>query len=193
MKKIIELSRLEGNRGQIAGVPVNPRKITPRNFDKLKNSIKRDPELLKYRGLLVAPHGDKFVVIGGNQRLEALRALGFTETTCEIMDDLEQIPEEDRAEVLRHRILADNAGFGENDDELIVEFFDDIADDYFEDRSMFENPQDYEKEDDRTLAEKFIVPPMSILDTRKGEWQARKKIWMRKVKNKGESRRAMES
>lgn len=150
MKKIIELSKLEGNRGQIAGVPVNPRKITPRNFDKLKNSIKRDPELLKYRGLLVAPHGDKFVVIGGNQRLEALRALGFTETTCEIMDDLEQIPEEDRAEVLRHRILADNAGFGEDDDELIEEFFSDIKGDY---ETLSDDDLDQEPEDEEEILE----------------------------------------
>lgn len=150
MKKIIELSKLEGNRGQIAGVPVNPRKITPRNFDKLKNSIKRDPELLKYRGLLVAPHGDKFVVIGGNQRLEALRALGFTETTCEIMDDLEQIPEEDRAEVLRHRILADNAGFGEDDDELIEEFFSDIKGDY---ETLSDDDLDQEPEDEDEILE----------------------------------------
>lgn len=150
MKKIIELSKLEGNRGQIAGVPVNPRKITPRNFDKLKASIKRDPELLKYRGLLVAPHGDKFVVIGGNQRLEALRALGFTETTCEIMDDLEQIPEENRAEVLRHRILADNAGFGEDDDELIEEFFSDIKGDY---ETLSDDDLDQEPEDEDEILE----------------------------------------
>ena len=28
-----------------------------------------------------------------------------------------------------------------------------------------------------TLNDRFVVPPFSILDTRKGYWQARKKVW----------------
>ncbi|KKW10250.1 MAG: ParB domain protein nuclease [Candidatus Gottesmanbacteria bacterium GW2011_GWB1_49_7] len=30
----------------------------------------------------------------------------------------------------------------------------------------------------KTLAEKFLIPPFSIFDTRQGYWQARKKAWL---------------
>ncbi len=39
-----------------------------------------------------------------------------------------------------------------------------------------------------TLEERFVVPPFSILDTRKGYWQARKKAWRHKIGDYGESR-----
>jgi len=39
-----------------------------------------------------------------------------------------------------------------------------------------------------SLNERFIVPPFSILDTRKGYWQARKKVWREKIGDMGESR-----
>ena len=32
-----------------------------------------------------------------------------------------------------------------------------------------------------SLADRFVIPPFSILDTRKGYWQARKKMWRSKV------------
>lgn len=39
-----------------------------------------------------------------------------------------------------------------------------------------------------SLSERFIVPPFSILDTRKGYWQARKKVWRERIGDMGESR-----
>lgn len=39
-----------------------------------------------------------------------------------------------------------------------------------------------------SLNERFIVPPFSILDTRKGYWQARKKMWREQIGDMGESR-----
>lgn len=38
------------------------------------------------------------------------------------------------------------------------------------------------------LTDRFIVPPFSILDTRQGYWQDRKKIWKDKICDKGETR-----
>lgn len=39
-----------------------------------------------------------------------------------------------------------------------------------------------------SLNDRFIVPPFSILDTRKGYWQARKKMWREQIGDMGESR-----
>lgn len=39
-----------------------------------------------------------------------------------------------------------------------------------------------------SLNDRFIVPPFSVLDTRKGYWQARKKMWREKIGDMGESR-----
>ena len=43
------------------------------------------------------------------------------------------------------------------------------------------------------LAERFIVPPFSILDTRAGYWQQRKKAWRAIIKDYGESRKGLVS
>lgn len=39
-----------------------------------------------------------------------------------------------------------------------------------------------------SLNDRFVVPPFSILDTRKGYWQARKKMWREQIGDMGESR-----
>lgn len=39
-----------------------------------------------------------------------------------------------------------------------------------------------------SLQDRFVVPPFSILDTRKGYWQARKKLWRNKIGDTGETR-----
>ena len=74
----IKLSELQPNEGQIAGLPANPRTIQPDKLAKLKKSILDNPEMLQLRGILVYPHGDKYIVIGGNMRLRAMVELGMT-------------------------------------------------------------------------------------------------------------------
>lgn len=39
-----------------------------------------------------------------------------------------------------------------------------------------------------SLVDRFVIPPFSVLDTRKGYWQARKKIWRDIIGDMGESR-----
>ncbi|MDR3245009.1 MAG: site-specific DNA-methyltransferase [Prevotellaceae bacterium] len=39
-----------------------------------------------------------------------------------------------------------------------------------------------------TLTDRFVVPPFSVLDTRKGYWQERKSIWRKIIGDMGESR-----
>ena len=83
----IELKKLVLNTGQIEGLPANPRKIDVNAFSKLKENITNNPEMLALRGLIVyETEGGKYVVIGGNMRLRAMRELGtFDKAPCIIV------------------------------------------------------------------------------------------------------------
>lgn len=63
MKKTLPIDLLEENKGQIDGVPANPRTITKKNMERLKKSLQTDPAMLELRGLLVAPHPTRGGVI----------------------------------------------------------------------------------------------------------------------------------
>lgn len=73
MKQNIKLSLLDSNTGQVPGLPANPRIIKDKEFKKLVNSIMEDPEMLDIRELMVYPFGKRFIIIGGNMRLQAIQ------------------------------------------------------------------------------------------------------------------------
>jgi hypothetical protein len=114
----ITLAKLETNKGQIEGLPKNPRLIKDAKFEKLKKSIEDNPEMLGMREVLVYPHGSKFVIIGGNMRFQACKDLGFTEVPCKVLD------KDTTAEQLRAITIKDNVGFGEHDWELLANEWD---------------------------------------------------------------------
>ena len=107
--KEIDLAQLEENKGQIDGLPANPRNIQPDKLAKLKRSILDNPEMLQLRGILVYPHGDKYIVIGGNMRLRAMVELGMTSAPCVV------IPSHVTADKLRAYTILDNSSMGEWD------------------------------------------------------------------------------
>jgi len=116
----IELSKLEINKGQIEGLPKNPRLIKDAKFEKLKKSIEDNPEMLGMREVLVYPHGSKFVIIGGNMRFQACKELQFVTVPCKILD------KDTTAEQLRAITIKDNIGFGEHDWELLANEWDSV-------------------------------------------------------------------
>ena len=116
----IELSKLEVNKGQIEGLPKNPRHIKSEKYEKLKKSIEDNPEMLGMREVLVYPHGSKYVIIGGNMRFQACKELGFKEVPCKVLD------KDTTAEQLRAITIKDNVGFGEHDWELLANEWDSI-------------------------------------------------------------------
>lgn len=109
----LPIAQLEENRGQIDGLPANPRTIEPDKLQKLKKSILDNPEMLQLRGIMVYPHEDKYIVIGGNMRLRAMTDLGLTSAPCVI------IPSHTTAEKLRAYTILDNSSMGEWDWELL--------------------------------------------------------------------------
>lgn len=87
MKRKLEIKYLHENTGQVLGINANPRTQSDSNFKKLVKSLKDTPEMLEYRGLLVYPCGDDFIVIGGNMRLRALKELKIPDVWCEVIDE----------------------------------------------------------------------------------------------------------
>ena len=113
----IQIKSLKRNTGQIPGVPKNPRIIKDNNFKKLKDSIVQDPEMLELREIIAYKQGDDYIIIGGNMRFEALKALNFEKAKCKVITG-ETTPEQ-----LKRIILKDNSAYGEWDfDELANEW-----------------------------------------------------------------------
>jgi hypothetical protein len=100
--------------------PNNPRKISGSALDKLKQSIERDPAFMALRPIVIDENN---VVLGGNQRLKAIKALGMKE-----MPDTWVIQAKDLTEEQRRRfVLVDNAPegmSGEWDFELLTAEWD---------------------------------------------------------------------
>lgn len=139
----IELSRLENNTGQLKGLPKNPRTISDERFQKLKKSLQDDPEFLAIRELIVFPIKNKFVVIAGNMRLDALREIGEKSAICKIL------PKETPIEKLRAYTIKDNLPFGENSYDLLKLDWDKIELEDF----GFEMPKFDENENQKDLSE----------------------------------------
>lgn len=115
----IPIIQIENNTGQAPGLPPNPRITNPVKLDKLIESIKQDPEMLDLRGLLVYPiDGGKYITIGGNMRLQALKRLNYTECPCII------IPKDTPVDKLRNYIVKDNGDFGDWDYKALLAEWD---------------------------------------------------------------------
>jgi hypothetical protein len=69
----MKLSKIKPN-------PKNPRKISPEALDRLKRSIERDPGFMRLRPIVVDGDG---MILGGNQRYAAIKALGMKEIPAE--------------------------------------------------------------------------------------------------------------
>lgn len=117
--EIIPLSKIVENRGQLKGLPRNPRIIKDEKFQLLCESISAQPDMLYLRELLVFPSGSKYVVIGGNMRLKAMRSLGLTEAPCKV------IPAETPMDQVRQILLKDNSNYGDWDTQELAFNWDD--------------------------------------------------------------------
>jgi ParB-like chromosome segregation protein Spo0J len=139
--QMLPIGLIEPNKGQIEGLPKNPRLIRDEHFKKLKKSIEDNPEMLYLREMLVYPHQGKYVVIGGNMRLMAMRDLKYTEAPCKV------IPEDTTVEQLKAYTIKDNSSFGEFDWDLLANEWDaDLLDDWGVDIPVWDNDGDREDE-----------------------------------------------
>ena len=115
---IIKLSDIEVNKGQIPGLPGNPRFIRDEKYKKLIKSLQDNPEMTALRELLVFEQSGKYVIIGGNMRYRAMKELGYTQAICKV------IPPSAPIEALKAYIIKDNSGYGEWDLDLLTNEWD---------------------------------------------------------------------
>lgn len=118
--KRIRLTDLELNRGQVEGLPSNPRQWGKGELANLVKSIRETPELLEARGLIVWPYAGKYVILGGNMRFSALREMNAVDAPCMVM------PEDTPMEKLREIVIKDNGAFGSWDYDMLANEWDDL-------------------------------------------------------------------
>lgn len=107
--QFVPIELLEYNEGQIPGVPENPRTREDAKQRNLEKSIEELPEMTIARAALCFPYNGRFVVIGGNRRLEAQRALKRKEVP------IIALPKDTPVEKLRRMALLDNESTGQTD------------------------------------------------------------------------------
>jgi DNA modification methylase len=101
-RKLSELKKLANN----------PRTISDKDMDILKKSIKDNPDYFAARPLILSDRTGDFVILGGNQRYEASKALGLKEVPTHLIEGLSAKRE-------REIVVRDNVNNGQwNWDEL---------------------------------------------------------------------------
>lgn len=98
--------------------PNNPRIIRDEKYKKLLKSIEEFPDMLNKRPIVAFTDKDgKYVVLGGNMRLKALKELKYKEVPIILADEW---TEEQKHEFL----IKDNVGFGEWDWDMLANEWD---------------------------------------------------------------------
>ena len=118
----LPLAALEPNKGQIEGLPTNPRQWTKEDIDKIAKSLRETPELFEARPIIVVKHGEKYVILGGNLRYEG---------SCRNLDPLDKVPvailpEDTSIDKMKEVVLKDNGVFGKFDWDAIANEWSDL-------------------------------------------------------------------
>lgn len=103
-------------------LPGNPRTIKKDQFEKLKQSIKDNADYFEARPIILSDRTGELVILAGNQRYKAAKALGLEEVPTIL---LEGLSEEREKEI----IIRDNVENGDWDwDTLANEWDADVLD-----------------------------------------------------------------
>lgn len=160
-----------------------------KNPRKNNEAVKYVAESIKQFGFKVPIVIDKDnIVIAGHTRLKAAKKLKMDTVPCIVADDLT----DEQVKAFR---LADNkvGELAEWDIDLLGEELSGILeidmsslgfDDLFEE----EDPYDIPNDEKGSLLDRYIVPPFSVLDTRQGYWNDRKRLWREKIQDNAEAR-----
>jgi DNA modification methylase len=171
---------------EVRKVPID--KLVPAGYTPRKDLKPGDPEYEKLKRSMdefgyVEPiiwNKQTGHVVGGHQRLKILQAQGEQAVDCVVVD-----MEENKEKALN---IALNKISGEWDDEKLKILLEELTAINMQDITGFTedelkdilngNTIQAKQEAVKTLKEKFIIPPFSVLDGRQGYWQARKNAWM---------------
>ena len=117
-QELVHITKLVNNKGQIEGLPKNPRFCKDHKFVQLKQSIRDDPEMLQLREVIAVDYNGELVVIAGNMRLNACLELGIKEVPCKIL------PQDTPVDKLKAITIKDNIGYGEHDWDALANEWD---------------------------------------------------------------------
>lgn len=117
------------------------------------------------------------VIIEGHGRYEALKELGYEQVECIRLDHLND--DQKKAYRLVHNKLTMNSDFNFDLLEEELKTINDIDMGFFDfDLSMFDEiEKEIKEEANKKLTDEFLIPPISVFDTRQGYWQERKRAW----------------
>jgi len=103
--------------GDLKKLANNPRTISADDFERLKQSIKNNPDYFMARPIILSDRTGELVIIGGNQRYEAAKSLGIESVPTFLLSGLTEQRE-------REIIIRDNVNNGEFDWSMIANEWD---------------------------------------------------------------------
>lgn len=89
---------------------INPRKINRKAYESLKRSLQEFPEMKQLREIVV---DENLTILGGHQRIYALKDLGYSDVTVKMVTGLTDKQK-------REFIIKDNTASGEWDTDIIA-------------------------------------------------------------------------
>ena len=165
----------------------NPRIIKDDKFKKLVKSVQEFPEMLELRPIVV---NKEMIILGGNMRYKACVEAGIKKIPIIIAGNL--TPEQEKEFLIKDNVSGGEWDWdvlaNEWDNDKLIEWGLDVWEASDEDNSGEEFTEDKAVEAHKKLTEDFIIPPFSVLDSRQGHWQERKKHWKTLIQDEGESR-----
>lgn len=93
---------------------INPRKINRKAYNALKKSLQDFPEMKQLREIVV---DENLTILGGHQRIYALKDLGYSDVTVKMVTGLTEKQK-------REFIIKDNASSGEWDSDILANIWD---------------------------------------------------------------------
>lgn len=155
----------------------NTRKHTAKDIEQIKESIEadgfNDP---------IGIWGDENLIVEGHGRQIAAIELGLEKVPCIRLDHMTETQRRDYA--IRHNRTAEFSewDFGKLEEEiaaLAIEGIDLSGLEFeFDGLEEFENEKDSTDERKGSMADKYLVPPFSVIYTNKPDWLARKRAWV---------------
>ena len=106
-RAISELNELEGN----------PRTIKKDDFERLKKSLQDNQDYFEARPIILSDRTGKLVIIAGNPRYKAAKAIGMTEVPTVLLSGLSEERE-------REIVIRDNVENGEWDMDILANEWD---------------------------------------------------------------------
>jgi hypothetical protein len=117
------------------------------------------------------------IIIEGHGRHEALKQLGYEQVECIRLSHLNE--EQKKAYRLIHNKLTMNSDYDFNllEQELMNIQDIDMLEFDFDMSFLNEDEEEIKEEASKKLTDEFLIPPISVFDTRQGYWQDRKRAW----------------